>query len=113
MSGKSSKSLKNLIFGHEIAILLLITITGLTGGASAYFWQQNSAESVRINAMFYFTEQIRGEMYAQIQEMIRARVLEDQNAFDSYLEYSSIISERFNELRRRSHSQKRIWLFRI
>ena len=105
MPMKSSKSLKNLIFRHEIAILLLISITGLTGGASAYFWQQNSAESVRINAMFYFTEQIRGEMYAQIQEMIRARVLEDENAYESYSQYSRSISELFNELRRRSRSK--------
>ena len=101
-----SRSLKNLIFRHEIAILLLVTVTGLIGAASAYFWQQNSAESVRINAMFYYTEQIRGEMYAQIQEMIRARILEDQNAFEAYSGYSRTISEFFNELRRRSNSRK-------
>ena len=53
------------------------------GGLSACFWQQNSAESVRINAMFYFTEQIRGELYAQIQTMIRARVLQDSRALPS------------------------------
>ncbi|MEM7026997.1 MAG: ATP-binding protein [Pseudomonadota bacterium] len=106
MSTKSSKSLKSLIFRHEIAILLLITITALTGGATAYFWQQNSAESLRINDMFYFTEQVRGEMYAQIQEMIRARVLEDSNAYNSYAQYSRSISELFNELRRRSISKE-------
>lgn len=106
MSIRRSKSLKNLIFRHEIAILLLVTVTGLIAGASAYFWQKNSAESVRINAMFYSTEQIRGEMYAQIQEMIRARILEDQNAYDTYSEYSRSISELFNELRRRSRSRE-------
>lgn len=107
MSAKRpSKSLKNLIFRHEMAILFLVAVTGLLGGASAYFWQQNSAESVRINAMFYLTEQIRGELYAQIQAMIRARVLEDPRAFDAYSEYSRSISERFNELRRRSGSRE-------
>jgi signal transduction histidine kinase len=99
-------SLKNLIFRHEIAILFLVAVTGLLGGLSAYFWQQNSAESVRINAMFYLTEQIRGELYAQIQEMIRARVLEDHRALAAYPQYSRSISERFNELRRRSRTRE-------
>ncbi len=102
MSLRRPKSLKNLIFRHEIAILFLVAVTGLLGGLSAYFWQHNSAESVRINAMFYLTEQIRGELYAQIQEMIRARILEDERALEAYPEYSRSISERFNELRRRS-----------
>jgi signal transduction histidine kinase len=106
MSIRRPKSLKNLIFRHEIAILFLVAVTGLLGGLSAYFWQQNSAESVRINSMFYLTEQIRGELYAQIQEMIRARILEDQRALEAYPEYSRSISERFNELRQRSRSRE-------
>ncbi len=106
MSFFSPKSLKILIFRHEIAILFLVAVMGLLGGISAFFWQQNSAESVRINAMFYLTEQIRGELYAQIQEMIRARVLEDSNALKAYPEYSRSISERFNQLRRRSGSHE-------
>ena len=75
MSYFSPKYLNNLIFRHEIAILFLVAVMGLIGGVSAFFWQQNSKESVRINSMFYLTEQIRGELYAQIQEMIRARIL--------------------------------------
>ena len=106
MSFFSPKSLNNLIFRHEIAILFLVAVTGLIGGVSAFFWQQNSAESVRINAMFYLTEQIRGELYAQIQEMIRARILEDAHALETYPEYSRSISELFNELRRKSNSRK-------
>ncbi len=106
MSLRRPESLKNLIFRHEIAILFLVAVTGLLGGLSAYFWQHNSAESVRINSMFYLTEQIRGELYAQIQEMIRARVLEDELALKAYPEYSRSISERFNELRRRSNSRE-------
>ncbi len=102
----SPKSLNSLIFRHEIAILFLVGVMGLIGGVSAYFWQQNSAESVRINAMFYLTEQIRGELYAQIQEMIRARVLEDTHALETYPEYSRNISELFNELRRKSNSRE-------
>ena len=100
------KSLKNLIFRHEIAILFLVAVTGLIGGLSAYFWQHSSAESVRINSMFYSTEQIRGELYAQIQEMFRARILEDERALKAYSGYSRSISERFNELRRKSNSRE-------
>lgn len=106
MKLRRPKSLKNLLFLHEIAILFLVAVTGLLGGLSAYFWHQNSAESVRINSMFYLTEQIRGELYAQIQEMIRARVLEDPRALAAYPQYSRSISERFNELRQRSHHRK-------
>ncbi len=106
MSRRHQRSLRTLIFRHEIAILLLVAVTGAIGASSAYFWQQNSAQSVRINAMFFFTEQIRGEMYAQIQEMIRARVLEETDAFEAYSEHSRSISERFNELRRRSRSRE-------
>jgi signal transduction histidine kinase len=105
MPFRRPKSLKNLLFLHEVAILFLVAVTGLIGGLSAYFWQQNSAESVRINGMVYLTEQIRGELYAQIQEMIRARVLEDTRAFEAYPEYSRSISERFNELRRHSRTR--------
>ena len=106
MSFFSPKSLNNLIFRHEIAILFLVAVMGLIGGVSAFFWQQNSVESVRINAMFYLTEQIRGELYAQIQEMIRARILEDTHALETYSVYSRNISELFNELRRKSSSRK-------
>ncbi len=106
MAFRRPKSLKNLIFIHEIAFLLLVGVTGLIGGLSAYFWQQNSSESVRINALFYLTEQIRGELYAQIQEVIRARVLEDPRALDVYSKYSRRIDDRFNSLRRRTASQQ-------
>ena len=106
MAFSRPKSLKNLLFLHEVAILFLVAVTGLLGGLSAHFWHQNTAESVRINTMIYLTEQIRGELYAQIQVMIRARVLEDSNAFDVYPEYSRSISERFNELRQNSRSRE-------
>ena len=106
MSNRQSKSLRNLIFRHEIAILFLVAVTGLIGGLSAYFWQNSSAESLRINSMVYFTEQIRSELYAQIQEMIRARILEDERALEAYPEYSRSISELFNKLRRNSKSRE-------
>ena len=91
MSFFSPKSLKNLIFRHEIAILFLVAIMGLIGGVSAFFWQQNSSESVRINAMFYLTEQIRGELYAQIQEMIHIERGGEKQLKDELNAYNPLI----------------------
>jgi len=48
MSSQNSRSLRNILFTHEIAFLLLVAVTGILGGLSAYFWQQTSKESVRI-----------------------------------------------------------------
>src|SRR3989304_2747790 len=93
------KSLKNLLSVHEIAFLFLVAVTGLLGGMTAYFWQVNSTESVRINALIYRTEQIRGEFFGQVQEVIRARVLEDPRAYDLYSDYSRRIDDHFNKLR--------------
>lgn len=84
----------------------MVAVTGLLGGLSAYFWKQSSSESVRINALFYITEQIRSELYAQIQEVIRARVLEDPRALDVYADYSRRIDDHYNALRRRTASRR-------
>ena len=102
MAVKRPRSLRNLIMIHEIAFLFLVTVTGLLGGLSAYFWQQNSAESLRINNLTYITEQVRSELFRQIQEVIRARVLEDPRALDVYGEYSRRIDRHFNSLRQRA-----------
>ena len=106
MALKRPKSLKRLIFIHEAAFLFLVAVTGLLGGLSAYFWQQNSSESVRINALFYLTEQIRGELYAQIQEVIRARLFEDPRALEVYSDYSKRIDDYYNILRRKTETKE-------
>ena len=100
------QSLKRLLLSHEIALLLLVMVTGLLTGAATYFWQQTSAESVRINNMTYITEQLRGELFRQIQEAIRARIMEDPRAVKLYGEYSRQIGRGFNQLRRNSINHK-------
>ena len=105
MSGKHQSSLYKLLFLQEIAFLLLLTVTGLLGGLSAYFWQQNSVESIRINELSYVTERIRGQLLRQIQEAIRARLLEDARALALYEEYSHRIDKDFNKLHSRSASK--------
>ncbi len=99
---KRPKSLKNLILIHEIAFVLLVAVTGIIGVSSAYFWQQYSTESNRINNLIFSTEQIRSELFRQIQEAIRARLLEDAEALKQYGEYSKSIDDLFNILHRNS-----------
>ena len=101
---KRPNSLRNLLIIHEIAFLLLVAVTGLLGGLAAYFWQQYSAESVRINNLVYGIEHIRGELFRQIQTAIRARLLEDPKALELYGEYSRNIDKQFNTLRQNSDS---------
>ncbi len=100
------RSLKNQLLIHEIAFLLLVAVTGALGGLSAFFWQETSSESVRINKIIYVTEQIRSELFRQIQQVIRARMLEDPRAFNVYSEYSKRIDKLFNSLRRTSASRE-------
>jgi len=106
MANRHNLSLKRLLLSHEIALLLLVMVTGLLTGAATYFWQQTSAESVRLNNMIYITEQLRGELFRQIQEVIRARILEDPRAVKLYQEYSKQIGRGFNQLRRNSRNHE-------
>ena len=99
-------SLKKLLTIHEIAFLFLVAVTGLLGGLSAYFWQQTSTESVRINNLIYITEQIRSELFRQLEKVIRARLMEDTNAAEIYNSYLKRIKENFNQLRRNSASRQ-------
>lgn len=102
---KRPKSLSSLLLIHEIAFLFLVTVTGVISGMSAYFWQKNSAESVRINEMKSITEEIRSSLFRQIQAAIRVRVLEDAQSLDIYSEYSRLIDKQFNNLRSKSISR--------
>jgi len=92
-------SLRKLLLAQEVTFLLLLALTGLLGGLSAYFWQQNSEESVRLNDLSYVTEQIRSDLFQQIQAAIRARLLEDVRSLELYGEYSRRIDKNFNKLR--------------
>ncbi len=106
MLSRRKQSLKTLLLRHEIALLLLVVSTGLLTGMATYYWQQTSAESVRLNNLIYITEQIRGELFRQIQEVIRARVLEDPRAVALYKEYSQEIERDFNQLRRNAMTRE-------
>jgi len=106
MPGGSRRSLHKLLLFHEIAFLFLVAVTGCVSGLSTWFWQQSSAESVRINNLMYLAEQIRGELFRQLQEVIRARLLEDMQALEVYAEYSREIDRDFNQLRQNSAARE-------
>lgn len=106
MRKRAQNSLRKLLLVQEVAFLLLLAVTGLLGGLSAYFWQQNSAESVRLSDLSYVTEQIRSELFQQIQAAIRARLLEEVRSLELYGEYSQRIDKNFNKLRRNAISRK-------
>jgi len=97
-------SLRKLLLVHEIAFVFLVAVTGLMGGMSAYFWKHYSNESERINQLALGAEQIRSEIFRQIQEVIRGRLQEDPRALELYREYSKSISRLFNSMRRNSAS---------
>ncbi len=99
------KSLSRLLLLHEFAFLLLVIIAGGIGGLSAYFWHQNSNESVRLNTLISTTEQMRSALFRQIQAAIRVRVLEDSQSLDVYADYSRLIDKQFNLLRQQAESR--------
>ena len=100
------RSLSHLLLVHEVAFLFLVAVTGLLTGLSAYLWQKTSAASVRINNSIYLSEQLRGELYRQLQEVSRARWSGAENALEVYYEYSRRIGRHFNQLRRSSQTRE-------
>ena len=97
--------IKRLLLAHEFALLLLITITGALGATWAYFWQHTSVELVRLNDLAYTTQRLRSELFRQIKDVTRARLMEDPEALELYKDYSRRMEDHFNELRGNSVAQ--------
>ena len=102
MAYARKRSLSHLLLVHEVAFLFLVAVTGLLTGLSAYLWQKTSTASIRVNNSIYLSEQLRGDLYRQLQEVSRARWTGDDNALEVYYEYSKRIGRHFNQLRRTS-----------
>lgn len=66
------QSLRGLLLTHEIALLLLVIVTAALSGLWSTFWAQASRESVRLNALLFNAQQIRGDLYSQLQLVQRA-----------------------------------------
>lgn len=101
------RSLKSLLLTYQCAFLLLLVVTGGLGGMMAYFWQQSSEESVRLNALMYGAQQVRGDLYAQLKRVTRARLMEETAALKQYAKNLPEITEHFRALRNNSrHPQE-------
>jgi signal transduction histidine kinase len=97
-----SRSLRSLLLSYQCAFLLLVVVTGGLGGMMAYFWQQSSQESVRLNALMFAAQQVRGDLYAQLKRVTRARLMEETAALKQYASGLPGISEHFRALREHS-----------
>jgi signal transduction histidine kinase len=92
------RSLKSLLLAYQTSFLLLVIITGAIGGLWAYFWQQTSHESVRINALLFEAQQVRGDLYRQLKESTRASIVGDPAALDQYWRHLYHIDQNFYAL---------------
>lgn len=105
MTDRPPQSLRRLLLTHELAFLVLVIVAGLLGGVWAYFWQETSAESIRLNSLAHVAQEIRSDLFRQINEVALARMRDDPAAENVYMEYTKSIKKRFNHLRQRSESR--------
>jgi signal transduction histidine kinase len=73
-------------------------VTGALGGMWAYFWQQSSQESMRIDSLLFEAQQIRGDLYRQLKEITRSRLIDDPSALNQYWQYLYHIDLLFYQL---------------
>lgn len=104
MVKRQQNSLPKILFIQEASLLLLLILTSISGILSAYFWQQSSGELLRLNHLSDISEQIRSQLFQQIQAAVRARLNEDTHSLILYKKYSRQIDKNFNQL----HSQATI-----
>ncbi len=92
------KSLNGLLLSYETALLLLVIVTGAIGSLWAYFWAQSSRESVRLNALLFDAQQIRGDLYSQLKLVNRAVLLGETADLSQYHDLVRHIQHRFTDL---------------
>lgn len=96
------QSLRRLLLTYEMAFLTLLVLTGGLAGTWAYLWQQSSAESVRLNLLAHTAQEIRSQIFKQIQAVSVAGLGGDPAARELNSNYVATIQELFNQLRRNS-----------
>lgn len=94
-------SLKSLLLSYEVALLLLVVVTGALGGMWTHFWAQSSRESVRLNALLFDAQQIRGDLYGQLRLFNRAVRLGEPIDREQYRILAERIAAGFADLERR------------
>lgn len=101
-----SRSLKQVLLTHELALCLMVLLTALLAGASVYFWQETSHQSLRITRMSTAAQEIRTRLFRQVKEVSWARLLADADAASVYTRFSREIDRHFNTLRQSSESHE-------
>lgn len=102
---RRTRSLESLLLVYQTSFLLLVIITGVMGGLWAYFWQQTSHESVRINALLFEAQQVRGDLYRQFKEITRASAMGDPYVLDQYWRRLYLIDQHFYNLQQQAESR--------
>jgi signal transduction histidine kinase len=90
--------MKSLLLLHQTTLVVLVVVTGAMGAMWAYFWQQSSTESLRINSLLFETQNIRADLFRQLKEVTRARLMEDPAALNRYWNQLYLIDSRFYQL---------------
>jgi signal transduction histidine kinase len=98
------RSLKSLLLTYQTSFLLLVIMTGAIGGLWAYFWQQTSQESVRLGALLFEAQQVRGDLYRLLKEITRASAIGDPTAFERYWVHLYRIDQHFYALQQHAEA---------
>jgi hypothetical protein len=83
-SQAQAQSLRRLLLTHELAFIVLVAVAGALGGTWAYFWQQTSVESIRLNGLSHLAQEIRSNLYRQVKEVTLVQLRDDPNAEPIY-----------------------------
>ncbi len=98
----ATHSLRRALLFYELAFLALVIVTGGMGGLWAYFWQQASRESLRLNELTDAAQDIRAVLFQQIKDVALARLRDDPDLDEVHAHYYRRIQAGFNTLRRLS-----------
>ena len=100
------RALKSLLLVHETAFLVLVTVTGAFGGMWTFFWLESSNELSRVDALLYEAQLVRGDLYRQLKEVVRARGIDDTKALRQYYRHLHSIQRHFSQLKRRVEDEE-------
>ena len=106
MATHTAQPLRRVFRFYELTFFGLVAVTGALGGLWAYFWQQTSTESLRLNSLTHVMQEIRTTVAQQIQDVALARLRQDPQVEDIHGRYYRQVQAGFNALRRNSGSRR-------
>ena len=91
-----------MILFYELVFATLLIVTAATAAGSVYFWYDSSRELARINDMLQTTERIKSGLAQQLQFLLRAHILQDEQALRNFAGLTRTIDHLFNKNRQLS-----------